>query len=211
MENQTLKTGTTTIGIVCKDGIILAADKRATAGYMVAEKKMDKIFPLDDAIGITTAGSVSEVQLLLKLMKAQIKLTKMRAKKGLTVKEVTNLLATYVYTNIRRPSMILAITGFLVAGKDSSGFSLYEVGIDGSVIKAQDYRTDGSGSVFALGVLENEYKQDISVQQGIELALHAINASLKRDAATGNGIDIVTITNEGYKKVMEKEINTGIY
>ncbi|MDD5254320.1 MAG: proteasome subunit beta [Candidatus Nanoarchaeia archaeon] len=211
MEDRTLKTGTTTIGILCKDGVVLAADKRATAGYMVAEKRMDKVFQVDDFVGVTTAGSVSEVQLLLKLIKAQIKLTKMRARKGLSVKEITNLLATYVYSNIRKPSMIMAITGFLVAGKDSSGYSLYEVGLDGSLIKADDYRTDGSGSVYALGVLETEYKQDLSVQQGIELALRAINAALKRDAATGNGIDIVTITNEGYKKVMEKQINTGIY
>ncbi|MDD5331915.1 MAG: proteasome subunit beta [Candidatus Nanoarchaeia archaeon] len=211
MEEKVLKTGTTTIGIVCKDGIVMAADKRATAGYMVAEKKMDKVFQIDDYMAVTTAGSVSEVQLLLKLIKAQIRLTKMRSRKSPTVKELTNLLATYVYSNIRRPSMLLAVTGFLVGGKDSTGYSLYEVGVDGSLIKADDYRADGSGSVFALGVLENEYKKDINVKQGIELALKAVNAALKRDAATGNGVDVITITTEGYKKVVEKEINTGIY
>jgi len=207
---EDLKTGTTTIGLICKDGIVLAADKRASAGYLVAEKKMDKILPITDDIAVTTAGSVSDVQMLLKLIKAQIKLVSYRRNKDLTVKEATNLLASMVYSAVRRPSMVPSITGFLVGGQDPEGFHLYEVGIAGSIIKSVDYKAAGSGMEFALGVLESSYTKDLPLKEAIKLAVKAVNTAIQRDIASGNGIDVVTITKEGQRRVLEKEINTNI-
>src|SRR3989344_2605972 len=155
------KHGTTTIAMVCKDGIIMAADRRATAGYLIANKKTTKVLPVSDHMAITTAGLVSDIQLFTKIIKAQIMLLKIRKGKEPTVKEAASLLANLAYSNIRRPSMIPGIVGFLFGGYDKSGYSLYEIAFDGSIMEVEDYASDGSGSSVALGVLETLYKKDI--------------------------------------------------
>lgn len=206
MEQELVKTGTTTIGIKCRDGIVLAADKRATAGHFIADKRAEKLHQIDDGIALTIAGLVSDAQLLTKLVRAEIKLKKVRTTTEVSVKEVTNLLASMTYSNIRRMSMVQGIVGFLVGGVDSKGFSLYEIGIDGSISETPDFVADGSGSVFAYGVLETLYKKDISVEEGVQLALKGVNAALQRDSATGNGVDVMTITKDGVKRVYHKEL-----
>tara|TARA_Y100000034_G_scaffold101051_1_gene125024 strand:- start:7374 stop:8009 length:636 start_codon:yes stop_codon:yes gene_type:complete len=207
MEN-TLKTGTTTIGIVCKDGIILAADKRATAGYLVVNKKEQKIHEVSNNMALTTAGTVSDIQLMVKLVRAEIKLKSIRVDREPTVKETANLLAGLVYQNIRKFSTIPGISHFLFAGVDKTGFTLYDIFPDGSLSKHDDYTCSGSGSVYAYGVLETLHSKDITIDQGIKLALKAINAAMQRDIASGNGIDILTITSTGVKRVMERELDT---
>lgn len=210
-EDKILKTGTTTVGIVCKEGIVLAADRRATlGGRIIIEKNTEKIVSITDDIAVTTAGSVSDVQLLIKVLKAQLKLMEVRRDRKATVKEASNLLATMVYNNIRKFSLIPSITGFLLGGRDDNGVYLYGLYIDGSITLFDDYTSDGSGFMFAIGVLENSYKKGITINEGIKLAIQAVNAAIQRDAATGNGIDVVTITKDGVKKVYGKEINTYI-
>lgn len=208
--NNYLKTGTTTVGLVCKDGIVLAADKRATAGYLIADKKTKKIEQVTDNIAVTMAGTVSDAQLLLRLVKAELKLKNIRTYQDITVKEAANLLARLVYSNIRKFSTIPGVAQFIMGGRDNSGFHLYDIFADGTVIEYDDYLSSGSGSVFALGVLETLYKKNMSVDDGIKLAVKAVNAALQRDIATGNGIDVVTITKDGFKRVMEKELNLKI-
>lgn len=210
MEQELVKTGTTTIGIKCRDGIVLAADKRATAGHFIADKRAEKLHQIDEGIAATIAGLVSDAQLFIKLVKAEIKLKKVRTNMKVTVKDAANLLAGMSYSNIRRMSMVQGIVGFLVGGIDATGFSLYEIGIDGSISETPDFVSDGSGSVFAYGVLETLYKKDLSVDEGVQLAIKGLNAALQRDAATGNGIDIIAVTKDGVKRVYHKEIETRI-
>ena len=211
MENQNImKTGTTTVGIMCKDGIILAADRRATAGNLICDKKAQKIYQINDNMALTTAGVVSDVQLLVKLIKAELNLKEIRTEREVNVKESVNLLAGLVYSNIRKMSMIPGISHFLFAGKDYEGFHLYDIYADGSLTKNDNYVSSGSGSVMAYGVLETLYKEGIDIDEGIKLALKCINAALQRDSATGNGIDVVTITKDGVKKVLEKEIKINL-
>lgn len=207
MDKEVMKTGTTTIGVVCKDGLVLAADRRASAGYMVADKKSKKVIKINDDLAITIAGLVSDVQLLSKLLKAQLKLIEVRKGKKTTVKQAANLLAGMVYSNVRKLSMVPSIVGFLLAGRDDHGYHLYSLGADGSLSKATDYFADGSGMQFALGVLESNYKKDLSTNDGVNLAVKTMNAAMQRDIATGNGIDVMTITKDGVKIVMEKELN----
>ncbi len=208
IKNKIVKTGTTTVGVVCKDGIVLAADKRATlGGQLVGHKKIQKIIKLNDDLAITTAGMVSDVQLLAKVMKAQLRLDAMRRDRRTTVKEAANLLSGLVYQNIRKFSAVPGITGFLMGGRDEDGFHLYDIGVDGSALKDEEYLADGSGMMFALGVLETEYKPNMSVEEGVKVAAKAVNASIQRDTATGNGIDVYTITDEGVKHVMRQEID----
>lgn len=203
------KTGTTTVGVVCKDGVVLAADKKMTLGGMiVSSKKFEKVVIINEDLAMTVAGLVSDIQLLTKLIKAQIKLDELRKGKKIKVREAANLLANLVYNNVRKFSAIPGITGFLFAGRDKEGFYLYELGMDGSLTKFDDYATDGSGMLFATGVLEANYKENISVEDGIKLAVSAVNAAIQRDTGSGSGVDVVTITKDGTKKALTKQLDT---
>ncbi len=210
MEEKLLKTGTTTIGIVCKDGIVLAADKRASAGYLIAHRKQEKIQKISDDMAVTQAGLVSDAQLLTKVIKAQLRLEELKRKRKPSVKEAANLLAGLLYQNIRQMSMVPGIVGFLLAGVDRAGFHLYDLGIDGSATSLDDFGSTGSGSLVAYGVLETLYKKGLDINEGVKLALKAINAAIKRDMPTGDGVDIFTITRRGVKKIFTKEIDISI-
>ena len=210
MNNIDLKTGTTTIGIVCKDGLVLGADRRATYGYLISYKKFDKIINITDNISVTVAGTVSDVQLLTKYLKAELKLKDIRTGRETSVKEASSLLANFVYSNIRKFSVIPGISHFVMGGKDQSGFHLYDIGADGSIVEIDDYISSGSGSVMAFGVFETLFKKGLSVEEGVKLAVKAINAAVQRDIASGNGIDVVAITKDGVKKVVSKDLELKI-
>ncbi len=207
---NSVKKGTTTVGIVCKDGIVLAADKRASAGYLVANRKMQKIHNVTDNMAVTMAGLVSDAQLIVKLIRAELRLKRIRSNEDPSVKEAGNLLASILYQNIRKMSMVPGIVSFLLGGKDRDGFKLYELGVDGSISYIDDYVSTGSGSVVAYGVLETLYNGNLTVKEGIQLAKKAINAAIKRDMPTGDGIDIFVINEKGAHRVetqlIEKEI-----
>lgn len=209
-DKNTLKTGTTTIGVVCKDCVILAADKRATAGYMVSNTDMKKIIQINDRFAITIAGVVSDIQMVTKVIKAQIALKENQTNRNATTKEVANMVAGILYNLIRTPSIMPGIAHFILAGYDKE-VSLYDLSPDGSTIKIETFMSSGSGSVYALGTLENDYKEGMTQKEGIGLVKRAINASLKRDTMSGNGFDIAVITKEGFKFVESQKINTGIY
>ncbi len=205
MEEQ-LKTGTTTVGIVCKDGIVLAADKRATAGTMIVDKRAEKVHIISDDFAVTIAGTVSDAQLVIKLIKAELKLKEVRTYKTPTTKEAANLLGGILYGNLRRPSMFPGIAHFLLGGKDQEGTHLYDLFPDGSVTLIKDFVSSGSGSVFAYGVLETHYKPDFPTSEGVKLAVKAVNTALQRDSCSGNGVDVIVINNKDIKRVVQKEL-----
>lgn len=205
-DNELMKTGTTTVALVCKDGIVLCADKRVTSGYLVSYKKYEKIVNITDDMAVTVAGTVSDVQLLTKLIKAELKLKDIRTGRKTTVKEAANLLSNLVYANIRKLSLIPGISHFVLGGVDDIGFHVYDISPDGSITDCDEYTSSGSGSVMAYGVLETLYKKDMSVDEGVKLGVKAINAAVQRDIASGNGVDVVAITKAGVKKVLSKEI-----
>jgi proteasome beta subunit len=208
--NEQLKTGTTTVGIVCSDGIVLAADKRATAGYFVADKAAEKVHKINENMALTTAGGVSDIQLLVKLIKAELKLKTLKTKREPNIKESANLLAGLVYSNIRKYSTIPGLTHFILGGKDKFGFHLYDLYADGSLTECAEYISSGSGSYMAYGVLDTLFKKDMNVKQGIELATKAVSAALQRDVATGEGIVVFTITKDGVKKALDKDVKTTV-
>ncbi|MEM2933137.1 MAG: proteasome subunit beta [Candidatus Pacearchaeota archaeon] len=212
LKKNVVRTGTTTVGIVCKDGVVLAADKRATMGgdgaLLIGHKKFDKILFITDKIAATTAGNVSDIQLIVKLIKAELRLKQIRTKIEPGVKETANLFGTLTYENIRKFSPIIGISAFLVGGVDNKGFWLFEIVPDGSVMEHKDYVADGSGSVIAYGVLEDAYKENMSIEEGIKLAIRAISAAMQRDTASGSGIDVVVIDKKGARKVLEEEVKS---
>lgn len=209
-EEHLMKTGTTTIGIACKNCIILAADTRATMGNLIADKMIDKVIPIGDKMALTTAGSVSGIQMLVKYIQSELRLKKVKSGREPTVKEAANLLRNWVYGLIRRPSMIPDITHFLFAGADNQGVHLYNVAPDGSLFEEKEYSFSGSGSTFALGVLENDYKKGMTQEQGVALAEKCINTAIQRDSASGNGINVFVVDAQGVRKVLSKRVNTNL-
>lgn len=204
------KTGTTIVGMVCKDGVVLAADRRTTAGHLVVGKKSKKIDQIAENMAVGHAGLVSDAQLITRLIKAELKLKDIQTNRKTSVHEAAHLISSILYGNIRRPSMVAGIVTFLLGGYDEDGSHLINLGIDGSLSVKDDFDTEGSGSVFAFGVLESQYKKGMSIDEGISLAFKAVNAAMQRDTASGNGIHIYAITKDGVKLVEEREVNIGI-
>lgn len=208
LKNTILKTGTTIVGIVCKDGVVMASDRRVTAGNLVMSKNFQKAVKINDYLVMAGTGNLSDDDMQKKLIAAELKLKELKSKKRPTIKEAANLIATITYRNIRNPSMIPSIVGTLVGGVNENGTAeLYTVEPAGSVLKVEDYDANfGSGMPFVLGLLERQYKKDISVEKGVELAIEAIKASIQRDIGSGNGIDVFTITKKGLKHEVKQEI-----
>lgn len=207
MSNENLlKTGTTTVGILLKDAVILAADKRATAGNLIVGKNVRKVVPINDSMAVTTAGSVSDIQLLVKILRSEMKLKEVRSNRKVTVKEAATFLSGMVYGNLRTTA---GVSHFLFGGFDKKPH-LYDIYPDGSIIdisEEEGIMASGSGSVFAFGVLEDLYRKDMSHKEAVDLANRAIHSALKRDSASGQGISIYLITKDGCEEVSNKKIS----
>ena len=204
-----LKTGTTLIGIVCKDGVVMAADRQSTGGQsLVLDKNATKVYPINDYLVISGCGMASDAHRVPKILSAELKLKELRSKSRPKIKQVASLLANISYSGIRQPSMIPQQAGFLIGGFNEDGSTeLYTIEPAGSFIKVEDYDANfGSGMPYVLGLLERQYKKDISIKEGIELAKESLKSSTQRDVGSGYGIDIFTITKEGIKKVVAQTI-----
>ncbi len=208
LKNNILRSGTTIIGIVCRDGVVMASDRRATAGNLIMSKNTQKTIAVNDYIAVSGTGVASDIEMQKKLLAAELRLKELKSKKRPSVKEAANLTAMMSYRNIRQFSSIPAIVGTLVGGIDEDGSAeLYTVEPAGSVSKVEDFDANfSSGMPFVLGLLERQYKKDISVKEGVELAVEALKASTQRDVGSGNGIDVFAITKEGVNHEVEQEI-----
>ena len=208
LKNSILKTGTTIFGIVCKDGIVMAADRQATAGNIVMSKSERKVFTVNDYLVVSGCGIAGDIQRVPKILAAELKLKELRSHLRPSVKEAASLLNNMSYTGIRQPSVIPQQAGFLIGGFNEDGsYELYTIEPAGSIKKVEDYDANfGSGMPYVLGLLERQWKKGMSMEEGIELAKEALKSSTQRDTGSGYGIDIFTITKEGIKKVVEQEI-----
>lgn len=202
MVNEKQYKGTTTVGLVCKNGVILASEKRATMGYLIASKDAQKIYQIDDMIGMTTAGGVGDAQTLVRIMTVESKLYKMRRQEPMTVSATATLLSNILNAHRYYPYFVQ----LLVGGVDKRGPGLFSLDALGGQIREMKAVSTGSGSPFAYGVLEDRYDESISNEEGISLAIRSLNSAMKRDAASGNGISIVEIIKDQYRQLEEKEI-----
>ena len=210
LKKHIIKTGTTTIGIVCKDGIVVAADKRGSYGNnsgvsYIAGEDQEKIQEVTPEIIVTTAGTASDTRKVIKIVRAELKLKELRSKSKPSIKQSANLFSTIVYQNIRSPSMIPSITHFLLAGFDGEGYHLYDVSADGYLLEIKKYASTGSGMLHVNPILDSDYKENLSIEQGIELAKKCINASIGRDPASGGGIDIYVVKKGEIKPVSKQK------
>ncbi len=195
---KVFKTGTTIVGIVAKDGVVLASDKRATEYFIIASKSAQKIYQITDKIALAAAGVVADLQVLAKVLKAELTLKQLRSGKEPTAKEAANLLATILYS--KRFYFTSYMVALIVAGKDNGSWNLYVLDPIGSVIEEKKYYAEGSGMMFALGVLEANYKENLTLEEAKELAKKAVYAAIKRDAGSGDGIEIVSISDKGVER-----------
>lgn len=196
-DEQHLKTGTTTIGLKLRDGVILATDQRATAGNLIANKDVRKVYPLSDSIGMTIAGVVGDAQLMVRYMSGEIALYKMKKGMPITVKAA----ATLVSNAIRQGFYL----GLIVGGYDSTGGHVYSIDGAGGCLE-DNYLSVGSGSVFALGSLESSFKEDMTRDEGIDVAITALNSSRRRDAFSGDGFMMAFIGEDGYEEISQDKI-----
>jgi len=190
------KTGTTTVGLACKDGVILAAEKKSTMGYLIASKESEKILPVEDHVAMTIAGASGDAQTLVRYMKAELKLFAMQNHRKISVQGAATLLGNILQGSKYFPYYVQLI----IAGYDETGPKIFTLDAIGSVEEEKKFFSTGSGSPFALGVLEDKYKEGLSIEEGAKLAARAIRAAIERDIGSGGkGIDIVSITKDGFK------------
>ncbi len=199
-DEKSMKTGTTTVGLVCKDGVVLASDRRATMGYFIASKDIDKIYAINDHIAMTIAGGVGDAQLLIRWMKAETKLYELRQEKKITIEAAATLLANILVQYRFYPFYVQ----LLIGGVDERA-RLFSVDMLGGVTEEKMTST-GSGSPTAYGVLEEMYSEEKSVEANLVIAAKAVRAAMRRDAASGENVDLTCVTKSGFKRIEREDV-----
>ena len=194
--------GTTTIGLVFSSGVILATEKRATMGYMIASKKAKKVYKVADRIGMTTAGGVGDAQQLARILTVECNLYQIRRSRPITVGATATLLSNYLNQNRYFPYYVQ----LLVGGIDETGPSMYSVDAMGGATREEEIVATGSGSPMAYGVLEDRFTPKMSEDEAIDLAVRGLKSAMKRDAGSGEGIHVVIITKDKYEELNEDKL-----
>ncbi|RLI32798.1 proteasome endopeptidase complex, archaeal, beta subunit [Candidatus Bathyarchaeota archaeon] len=187
--------GATTVGIACKDGVILAAEKRVTYGYLLLSKTGKKIFKLTDRIGAACAGLIGDMQTLVREASAYASIYALERRRPISVGAMAKLIANLLFERRLFP----LITQTIIGGVDIEGSHVYVLDPLGSVIPDK-YASVGSGAEIATGILEAEYKDDLTIEQGKNLALRSIKAAVARDIQSGDGVDFLIITADGSRE-----------
>ncbi len=201
------KHGTTTVSVVCKDAVIIAADNRASMGYLIANKSCDKVFKISERIAMTIAGSAGDGQMLAKLLKAEIDLYRLNSNVEPSLDVASNLMQNILFSQGK--SWMPYLVQLIIAGiDDKDNFAIYTLDPLGSSIKETKFYTTGSGSPMVFGVFEDSYKEGMSEEEGIQLAIRAIYSAIKRDMGSGEAIDVVVINRKGYRKLDKIPVET---
>jgi len=198
--SQLVLKGTTTIGVVCKDGLILASDTRVTMGYYVAHKFGKKVYKIDDHLGMTIAGTVADAQKVVDILTANAKLYKISMNRPMPVSSAARLIANLLFS-VR---YIPLATQVLIGGVDETGPHVFNLDPFGSLTEEKFVAT-GSGSPIAYGVLEDKYREDMPIKELLPTIVKAVNAAMKRDIASGNSYNVTVIDKNGYKELTDEE------
>jgi len=193
LDTQTLKTGTTTVGLVCKDAVILGTDKRASMSYFVASKTADKLHRIQEHLYMTIAGGVADAMYLVDVLRAETTLYQLKKEKHIKVKSAGKMLSNILFQNKMYPFQVGLILGGVT---EEEGPILLNLGAYGSILPDK-FCAVGSGQNFSYGVLEAKYKDGLSISAGKEIIKKAVTSSIIRDMASGNGIDIAIIKKDG--------------
>lgn len=193
---------TTTLGLILRDGVILASDMRATAGYFISHKHAQKLFKIDDHIGATIAGRVADAQTIMDWAQVEASLYKLQRDVPMPVRSAARLIANILFQSRYMPYYLQS----LIAGVDSTGPHLFILDLLGNLVEDKSIST-GSGSPFVFGLLEDQYHEGMTIEEGTSLAVRAVHSAMERDAASGDGIAVAIITSEkGFTRLTEDEI-----
>jgi proteasome beta subunit len=184
--------GATTIGVTCPDGVILASEKRVSYGYLVVSRVGKKVFKVTDRIGAACAGLVSDMQILIREAEAYANLFRLDANRPISVRSAAKVMSNLLFGRRLFP----LITQTIIGGLDEEGPSIYVLDVLGSVIPDK-YSAVGSGAEIAMGVLEQGYKEDLSLKEAKDLVTRAIKSAIARDVMSGDGVDFLIITDKG--------------
>lgn len=206
-EMEELKKGTTTVGLIGKDGVVLAAEKKATMGYLVATKEDIKIVKILPHIALTQAGMVGDVQALTRYLEAEARLYELRNRKRISVKAAATLLANILYSG--RWSFFPYVVQLILAGYDKTGPNLFILHPDGSKLEEKKFFSTGSGSPMAFGVLETLFEEELTLDECKRIAMKAVKAAVERDIASGGiGIDVAVIDEDGFRMLKKEEVDS---
>lgn len=198
---EQIKKGTTTCAISCIDGVVLAADTRASAGFFIADKKVMKIQKVDNHLGMTIAGGVADAQNLVDTMRYNANIYRISNKRVIPVQSAARLCSNILFNQRYFPYYVQII----MAGYQGSGFGqIYNIDLFGSLTE-EKFISTGSGSPVAYGYLESEFKENMTVKDAYKLGLQAIAAAIRRNAGTGDGINVVIIDKNGYRELSKEE------
>jgi len=198
IEKLALK-GTTTVGVVCTDGVILSSDTRVTMGYFVAHKQGKKIYQIDDHIGMTISGGVADAQYVVEMLKVNAKLYKLNNGRPMPINAAARLVSNVLFS--ARGGLMAQI---LVGGVDTTGPHVFSLDPLGSLLEEKCVAT-GSGSPIAYGVLEDKYKEGSTIEKVLPVVVRAVDSAMKRDIASGDNYDIALITKDGYRSLSTEE------
>lgn len=184
--------GATTVGIVCSDGVVLASEKRVSYGYLIVSRGGKKVFKITDKIGVACAGLVSDMQILAREVEAYVNLFNMDVGRQISVRSAAKLMSNMLFNRRMAP----LITQTIIGGTDEEGSSIYVLDVLGSVIPDK-YAVVGSGTEIAMGVIEEGYKEEMTIAEARDLAVRSIKSAISRDIMSGDGIDFLLITKDG--------------
>ncbi|MEM0377456.1 MAG: archaeal proteasome endopeptidase complex subunit beta, partial [Thermofilum sp.] len=179
----------TTVGVRVEEGVVLAAEKRVAYGFYLMSKAGKKVYRILDRIGIASAGLIADMQTLARILEAEMKIYELDAGQPPTVWSAAKLLSYILYERRLFPYY----AEMLVGGVDEAGSHLYSLDPIGAVLE-ENYVAAGTGAQLAISILEASYRRDMSVQEAEQVALKALEAAMKRDAVSGDGIDMLVIT-----------------
>ena len=192
--------GTTTVAIKVNDGVILCADMRASAGYFIANNNTMKIQKIERHVGLTLAGGVADAQNIVDVLRYHSNIHRIQKNEPIPVSSLARLTSLMVHQNRGYPF----IADILVGGYDETGPALFNIDMFGSVEK-KNYVTTGSGSPVAYGLLEDEYHEDLSLEEAKTVALRAVKAAITRNIGTGDGINVAIIDKDGFRLLTDEQ------
>ncbi len=196
-----IKKGTTTCALTCKDGVVLAADTRASAGFFIADRHVMKIQKVDDHLGMTIAGGVADAQNLVDLMRYNANIFRLQNKEPMPIKSAARLVSNVLFNQRYFPYYVQLIMAGYTA---KEGPQIYNIDLFGS-LSTEKFISTGSGSPVAYGYLESEYKEGLSVNEAYKVAMHTIAAAIRRNAGTGDNINVVIVDKNGWRELSKEQ------
>ncbi len=191
---------TTTIGVVCKDGVLMTTDTRATMGSFVAHKNAKKVYRIDNHLAMTIAGVVGDAQAIVEMLRANAALYKLDMARPMPVNSAARMVSNVLFSSRFYPLGVQALIG----GVDDTGGHIFALDPLGSMME-EKFVSTGSGSPVAYGVLESEWREDMTVTDSTPVLVRAIGSAMKRDSASGDSFDVAIVTKDGYRELTADE------